>query len=228
MKLWTGSESDCEGAVLPDGMGEVNTLPGFYRKSVQLQDRVSLMETRLMSWTSYKQMTSKIRLSSVLSIMTSQPIREHLDHMTLHLLKLVTDSWKRNVMQECNIMTLSVTDGNWILTQQLQVVFSPHTWHVTHMFPQQSLCFYSLDQLHSTATLRITCLGVTYFKTARIRVYCIYFLNSYLSAWLCSACCVNILGVLCAVLVLLVDLIITNCPVSSNCQLVSYITLYSV
>ncbi|TNN55818.1 hypothetical protein EYF80_033990 [Liparis tanakae] len=30
---------------LPDGVSEVHTLPGFHRKSVQLQDRVSLTES---------------------------------------------------------------------------------------------------------------------------------------------------------------------------------------
>lgn len=60
------------GAGLPDGVGEVDTLPGFYRKSVELQDRVSLAETGLMSRTACRQQTSDIRLSCVMSPVASQ------------------------------------------------------------------------------------------------------------------------------------------------------------
>lgn len=43
------------GVGLPDGVGEVNTLPGLYRKPIELQDRVSVTESRLMSRTTYEQ-----------------------------------------------------------------------------------------------------------------------------------------------------------------------------
>lgn len=44
-----------QGAGLPDGVGKVDTLPGLYRKPIELQDRVSLTESRLMSRTAYEQ-----------------------------------------------------------------------------------------------------------------------------------------------------------------------------
>lgn len=43
------------GAGLPDGVGKVHTLPGFDRKSIQLQDQVSLTETGLVGRASYTQ-----------------------------------------------------------------------------------------------------------------------------------------------------------------------------
>lgn len=51
-----------EEADWPDGMSQIDAFPGFYRKSVQLENNVSLTKSRLMCWTTFRKINENIKL----------------------------------------------------------------------------------------------------------------------------------------------------------------------
>lgn len=50
----TNRKEGLEEAGLPDGLSQIHAFPGFNRKSVQLENDVSLTKPRLMRWTTFR------------------------------------------------------------------------------------------------------------------------------------------------------------------------------